>query len=78
MLSRPEEAALEDVVAFVVLAVDPPGEVDEQLVEHALQEVVVRRQALDGPALGVDPPDGHGRPGLDRRVDVAEVPFVGG
>ena len=46
---EPEEAPLEDVVPFGVLLVDPPREVDEHLVEHALQEVVVRWQALDGP-----------------------------
>ena len=34
-----QEAALEDVVAGGVLAVDPPGEVQEQLVEDALEEV---------------------------------------
>ena len=36
-----EEAALEDVVALGVLAVDPPGEVEQQLVEDALEEVAV-------------------------------------
>ena len=36
-----EEAALEDVVAVGVLAVDPPGEVEQQLVEDALQEGAV-------------------------------------
>ena len=38
---EPEEAALEDVVAERVLAVDPPGEVDQQLVEGAGEEVEV-------------------------------------
>ena len=33
-----EEAALEDVVAELVLAVDPPVEVEQQLVEDALEE----------------------------------------
>ena len=33
-----EEAALEDVVALAVHPVHPPGEVDEQLVEAALEE----------------------------------------
>jgi hypothetical protein len=44
-----EEAALEDVVAPRVLAVDPPGEVQQQLVEDALEELVGRprrRRAL--------------------------------
>jgi O-glycosyl hydrolase len=35
---EPEEAALEDVVPLRVALVHPPGEVDEQLVEHALQK----------------------------------------
>ena len=67
---EPEEAALEDVVAERVLAVHPPGEVDQQLVEGARQEVEV------GPA--VDPEHRKRRPRLDRRVHVAEVPLVGG
>ena len=40
---QPEEAALEDVVALGVLAIDPPGEVEQQLVEDALQEGAVAR-----------------------------------
>ncbi len=46
--------------------------------EHALQEVVVRWQALDGPAMGIGTPHGHRCPRLDGRVHVAEVPLVGG
>ena len=34
---EPEEAALEDVVAGAILAIDPPGEVEQQLVEGALR-----------------------------------------
>ena len=33
-----QEAALEDVPAFGVLAVHPPGEIEQQLVKDALQE----------------------------------------
>ena len=40
-----EEAALEDVVALGVLAVDPPGEVEQQLLEDALEEDAVARAA---------------------------------
>ena len=36
-----EEAALEDVLALGVLAVHPPGEVEQQLVEDALEEPAV-------------------------------------
>ena len=38
-----EESALEDVAALGVLAIHPPGEVQHQLVEHALEELAGRR-----------------------------------
>ena len=63
-----EEAALEQVRTVGVLAVDPPREVDEQLVEDLAQEVEV--------AAAVDGEDLQRRPRLHRRVDVAEVPLV--
>ena len=67
---QPHEAALEQVVAFRVLQVDPPGEVDQQLVEDLAEEVEVAA-AVDGEHL-------QRGPGLHRRVHVAEVPLVGG
>ena len=66
---EPEEAALEEVVPVGVLAVDPPGEVEQQLVEDPLEEVVV--------LAAVDLEDPQRRPGVHRRVDVAERPLVG-
>ena len=68
-----EEAALEHVPAVAVLAVDPPGEVEQQLLEDALEQLAVAlaadlRLALVGEDRG---------PGVDGRVDVAEVPLVG-
>ena len=66
---EPEEAALEDVRAVGVLAVDPPREVDEQLVEDPVQERDVLRP--------VDGEDLEGCPRLDRRVHVVERPLVG-
>ena len=68
-----EEPALEGVAAVGVLAVDPPGEVQQQLVEDLLQEVGVGA-ALD---LAGDLVDAAGGAGVDRRVDVGEVPLVG-
>ena len=67
-----QETALEDVVPVVVLAVDPPGEVQEQLVEDTLQEFGVGHPA-DGVLQVIDAPGG---PGVDGRVDVGEVPFI--
>src|SRR5262249_55999459 len=57
-----EEAALEDVPAVGVLAVDPPGEVEQELVEDPLQEAPVQPAAHPPLAL-VDAP---GRPAVDR------------
>ena len=67
-----EEAALEHVAPGRVLAVDPPREVDEQLLEGALQPGDVALAALF--ELGLV--DEQRRPGVHRRVDVAEVPLV--
>ncbi len=70
---EPEEAALEDVLPGGVLAVHPPGEVEQQPGERLAQEreVDVAEEAGDG----VHEQRGEG---VDRRVDVAEVPLVGG
>ena len=69
-----EEAALEDVLAEAVLAVHPPGEVQHELVEGRLEEVEIglAAQGLLGAVQE------QGRPGVHRRVHVAEVPLVGG
>src|SRR2546422_6292213 len=69
-----KEAALEDVLALGVLAIDPPREVEEQLVEHLLQELAI---ALSTPPA-LDPVDAERRPRVHGRVDVAERPLVGG
>ncbi len=58
MLSRPEEPAAEDVVAFGVLAVHPPREVQQHLLEHALEEVAI---ALAG-GVALDVEDAPARP----------------
>ena len=71
---EPEEAALEDVVAERVLAVDPPVEVQEQLVEDALEERPVALARL----RPLDLEDAQGGPGVDGRVHVGEVPLVRG
>jgi hypothetical protein len=67
-----EEAAGEKVFPVGILAVDPPGEVEEQFLENTFEETPVARAARGGNL--VDAPRG---PGVDRRVDVAEFEFVG-
>ena len=69
-----QEPSLKHVVAVGVLAVHPPGEVEQQLVEHPFQEGSVPGSGR----CSVDLVHPAGRPGVDRRVDVAELPFVGG
>ena len=51
---QPQEAALEKVVAVGVLAVDPPGEVDQELVEDPAEELDVAA-AVDGEDLAAPP-----------------------
>ena len=70
---QPQEAALEDVVAGAVFAVHPPGEVEQQLLEGALEPVEVPL-AVSGL---LQPVGKDGGPGMHRRVDVAKVPLVG-
>ena len=69
-----QEATFEDIAAGRVLAVDPPREVDEQLLERALQPGDVTR----APLLQLGLVHQQRRPGVHRRVDVAEVPLIGG
>ena len=68
-----EEPAAEDVPAAHVLAVHPPCEVDDQLLEDPREERPValaarRRDLVHAPA----------GPGVHGRVDVGEIPLVGG
>ena len=68
MLSRPRKPPSNRLSPTSVLAVDPPVEVEQQLVQDPLQEVEVR--------VAGDLVHAHRRPGVDGRVDVAEVPLV--
>ncbi len=70
-----QKSALEDIAALVVLAVDPPREVQHELVKHALEEFQV---AFAGILLAVYLIHAPGRPGMHRRIHVAEGPFVRG
>ena len=68
-----EETAGEDVATGRVLAVHPPVEVQHQALERALEEANVG--AAEVP---LHPIEVQRRPGVHRRVDVAEVPLVRG
>src|SRR6516162_9585920 len=68
-----EEASREHVVAFHILAVHPPGEVQRQLLEAELEEgnVPALPQLLLVAINGPDCPRVYGG------IDVAKVPLVG-
>ena len=70
---EPEEPALEEVAVVGVLAVHPPGEVRQQPIEDAGQELAIALAADLRLALV----DVERRPRRDGRVDVAEVPLIG-
>ena len=59
---------------FAILAIHPPGEVEEQLLKDARQEGAI----ADAAALLVDLVNAPRRPGMHRRIDVAERPLIGG
>ena len=69
-----QEPSLKDIRAVGVLAVHPPCEIQEQLVKDLFEETTIGH-AAHAPLDFVDTPRG---PGVNRRVDVAEGPFVRG
>src|SRR5579883_953511 len=69
-----EKSALENVHALGVLAVHPPGKVEQELVEDALQEGAVAFAF----SFLVDLIDAPGGPGVNGGIHVAESPLVGG
>ena len=68
-----EEAALEDVGAVRILAIDPPGEIQKELVKNSFEE----RAVGDAPDAALDFVNAPGGPGMNGRIHVAESPFVG-
>src|SRR5271169_40488 len=68
-----EKPALEEAAAEAVLAVHPPAEIRRQPAEHSLQEVEI---GLAAHRL-LHAVEKDRCPGLDRRIDIAEVPLIG-
>src|SRR6266567_205544 len=71
---KPQETALEDIVALGIFAVHPPGETDEQLMEDRLQKCAIAAAALFSFDL-INPP---GSPPDHGRINIAKMPFVCG
>src|SRR5208282_5237533 len=70
---QPEEATFKQVLAKPVFPVHPPTEVQDQLGKRPLEELEV---AFSCKGL-LRPVEEDRRPGVYRRIDVAEVPLVG-
>ena len=68
-----QESALKYVHAVGILAIHPPGEIQQQFVEDALEKAAVGAPA---DAL-LDLVHAPRRPGVHRRIHVAERPLVG-
>src|SRR5580704_16549530 len=69
-----EKAAFKDVLAVAILAVYPPGEVEDQLVEDGLEESDIAVAAH----LSLKGVNEIGGPRMHRRIYVAEVPLIRG
>src|SRR5690348_4519664 len=67
-----KESALENISAFGILAIYPPGKGEQHFMEDRFQKCAIAFAGLLALDL-VNPPR---RPGKDRRVHVIEVPFV--
>src|SRR5439155_24988883 len=67
-----QEAALENVHAAGILAIHPPGEVQQQLVKYALEEGAVSLAV----ALFFDLVDAPCLPGVNGRIDIAKRPLI--
>src|SRR5450432_2903889 len=69
-----EEASLKNIVPFAVYLVHPPGEIDQQLMKALFQKLAIGL-ARSNTVHVVDAPDG---PGMNRRIQIRELPLIGG
>ena len=69
---------MKEVTPMHVLLVDPPGEVEQQFLEDALQEGQVSRviRVLFAAKLPVNLEDPPGGPSVNRGIGITEVPLV--
>lgn len=67
-----QKAALEDIVPALVLTINPPSEIQQQFLEDTLEEGKI----LAAVQFALDLEDPKGGPGVYRRIDIAEIPFV--
>src|SRR5206468_4586444 len=71
---KPKETALEDVVAFGIFAVHPPGEGDEHFMENSFEECAITFAAL----FTLDLVNAPCCPRDNRWINISEIPLVCG
>jgi hypothetical protein len=67
-----QETTLKDVLAIGIFAIDPPGEVEQKLLENSLKEIEI----LASVQLSFNLEGSESSPGMDGRIDITKVPFV--
>src|SRR6266498_4710400 len=67
-----EEAALENVVAFIVNLVDPPGKVNQQFMKASFKKLAIGYPRAN-PIHVVNSPDG---PRMNGWIQVRKLPFI--
>src|SRR5215471_14137194 len=70
---QPKKATLKDILAFDVLSIDPPGEVEHEFVEYALQKIAVASTAI---SLLLNLIHLQCRPGMYRWINVTKSPLI--
>src|ERR1700739_1609646 len=68
-----QESAFKDVLAKTVFAIDPPCEIDDELMKDPLEKFAIAHTIFS--LLQIMQKDG--RPGVHRWINIAEIPFVG-
>src|SRR6516225_1330729 len=67
-----KEAALENVHTFGILAIHPPGEIQQKFVERTFEEIAVGFAA----DAFLDLVNAPGCPSVNRRIHIAKGPFI--
>ena len=70
---EPEEASREDVSTLWIFPIDPPVEIRHQALKGSFKE-----PNIGAAQFPFNVEQQQSRPGVDWRIHVAEVPFVGG
>ena len=66
---------MKDISSTEILAIAPPGEVGNQLLENMPKESCITNATI---SRLVDLIDEEGRPRMHRWINIAEAPFIGG